>query len=136
MPCHTVSRDEDQGADRGGAVSEIEVEDLALPVAGGGPLLVRVYRPAKLDGPVPVVLFLTSADGDESARSLAAGGAEAVVVPECLDGREDLVARAAAVLAWIVRDGERRMLDPAQVRLVCDGAGDELLAALSGTISL
>jgi acetyl esterase/lipase len=102
----------------------VEVEDVAIPAGDSGRVMVRIFRPAESQGPLPVVLYLPGPQAldDDAARELAVTEGVAVLVPESARDIET----SHDLLHWIVAEGARRQLDGGHVALMGDGLVTEL----------
>lgn len=103
---------------------DVEVEDVAMPSGNDGRVMVRIFRPADIEGGLPVVLCLQDPPGpaDWMARELARTERVAVLVPESTSDIETV----RGLLGWIVAEGARRRLDGARIEVMGDGMAAEL----------
>lgn len=106
--------------------TDVEVEDLALPVGSRGRIMVRIFRPAKAEGALQAVLYLPdpAAMDEELARELARIAGVAVLVPD--DEAAQRIEASHELLRWIVAEGARRRLDGNRVAVMGDGLAAEL----------
>ena len=116
---------------------------IAVPVAGGREVPVRVVRPPDTTGALPVVLFLhgggwvfgSARTHDRLVRELATRSRAAVVVPEYSRAPEArypvALEESLDVVRWIRRTGAAHGLDGERLAVAGDSAGGNLAAALT-----
>jgi len=119
----------------------VQVEDVAVPDGGREPVLVRIFRPAGREGPLPIVLYAhgpgwvlgSALTHDRLLRELAASALAAVVLVQYTRAPEarypTQITQCRAVLEWAARDSERRGLDHTRIALAGDSAGANLALA-------
>lgn len=122
-----------------------EVDDVWVTVEGGpiGTVPVRVVRPAGVEGPLPVVLYVHGAGWvfgdahthDRLVRDLAIGARAAVVFPE-YDRSPEVrypvaVEQAYAVAQWVTKEGADQGLDGSRLAVAGDSVGGNMSAALT-----
>jgi acetyl esterase len=126
-----------------------EVQEEWITVDGGpldvngGQVRVRIVRPPRATGTLPVVLYIHGAGWvfgdahthDRLVRDLAIGSDAAVVFPE-YDRSPDVrypvaIEQSYAVAQWVARQGAANLLDAARMAVVGDSVGGNMAAALT-----
>jgi acetyl esterase len=120
-----------------------DITDLAVPGGPSGTVPVRIVRPQRARGPLPVIVYVhgagwvfgNSRTHDRLIRELAVGAGAAVVFP-CYSLSPEAKYPTAmqecyAVAAWVAKQGARHDLDPARMAVAGDCAGGNLSIALT-----
>jgi acetyl esterase len=123
--------------------SAADITDLAVPGGPSGTVPVRIVRPQRARGPLPVIVYVhgagwvfgNSRTHDRLIRELAVGAGAAVVFP-CYSLSPEAKYPTAmqecyAVAAWVAKQGARHDLDPARMAVAGDCAGGNLSIALT-----
>jgi acetyl esterase/lipase len=128
-----------------GDIARPDIEEEWITVSGGptGGVRVRVLRPPRATGTLPVVLYLHGAGWvfgnahthDRLARELAVGAQAAVVFPEYSLSPEArypvAVEEGYTVAQWITRDGAAKALDASRIAVAGDSVGGNMAIALT-----
>lgn len=123
-----------------GAIAKPEVDEQWVELDG---FKVRVIRPAGLEGPLPVVLYIHGAGWvfgnahthDRLVRELAVGAGAAVVFPDYSLSPEArypvAINQNYATAQWIQSEGASYGLDTSRVAVAGDSVGGNMAAALT-----
>ncbi|WP_406090736.1 alpha/beta hydrolase [Streptomyces sp. NBC_01013] len=128
-----------------GGTDEPRIDEEWITVSGGptGSVRVRIVRPAGVEGPLPVVLYIHGAGWvfgnahthDRLVRELAVGANAAVVFPEydlSPEARYPIaIEQNYAVAKWVVQEGGSKGLDGSRLAVVGDSVGGNMSAALT-----
>ncbi|MGW7463659.1 alpha/beta hydrolase [Streptomyces xantholiticus] len=128
-----------------GEIDKPMVDEEWITVSGGptGSVRARVVKPAGVDGPLPVVLYIHGAGWvfgnahthDRLVRELAVGAGVAVVFPEydlSPEARYPVaVEQNYAVARWVVEQGASKGLDGSRLAVAGDSVGGNMAAALT-----
>ncbi|MFI6932548.1 alpha/beta hydrolase [Streptomyces sp. NPDC050287] len=128
-----------------GEIEKPAVDEEWITVSGGptGSVRVRVVRPAKATGVLPVILYIHGAGWvfgnahthDRLVRELAVGADAAVVFPEydlSPEARYPVaVEQNYTVAQWIVAEGTAHYLDGTRIAVAGDSVGGNMAAALT-----
>ncbi|MGW2639097.1 alpha/beta hydrolase [Streptomyces sp. NPDC001348] len=128
-----------------GEIDKPAVDEEWITVSGGptGSVRTRIVRPAGVEGPLPVILYIHGAGWvfgnahthDRLVRELAVGADAAVVFPEydlSPEARYPVaVEQNYAVARWVVQEGASRALDATRIAVAGDSVGGNMTAALT-----
>jgi acetyl esterase len=122
---------------------EIDEEWIEVPGGPSGPVSVRIVKPPKATGTLPVILYVHGAGWvfgdahthDRLVRDLAVGTGAAVVFPEYVRSPEvkypHHLDEIYTVAKWIVSDGASKGLDATRVAIAGDSVGGNMAAAMT-----
>jgi acetyl esterase len=122
---------------------DVEVQDRTVPGGPAGSVSVRIIRPPKAKGPLPVILYIHGAGWvfgnahthDRLIRELAVGADAAVVFPNYSLSPEarypTAIEECYAVLEWIAAHGASEQLDARRLVVAGDSVGGNMTAALT-----
>ena len=125
------------------AMAAARVEVLTVPGGPTGDVETRIVRPAGVDGPLPVIVYIHGAGwvfGDfhtheRLVRELAAGVGAAVVFPEYGRSPEArypvAIEQNYAVAQWVAAHGAEQDLDTSRIAVAGDSVGGNMTAALT-----
>lgn len=125
------------------AKPDVEVVDLLVPGGPTGQVAVRVVRPPRTTGPLPVILYIHGAGWvfgnaqthDRLIRELAVGAQAAVVFPNYSLSPEARYPTALeecyAVLQWIESQAREQGFEPTRIAIAGDSVGGNMAAALT-----
>lgn len=120
---------------------DIEEEWIDVPGGPSGPVQVRIVKPPKSTGTLPVILYIHGAGWvfgdahthDRLVRDLAVGTGAAVVFPEYRRSPEvkypHHLDEIYTVAKWIVSDGASKGLDASRIAIAGDSVGGNMTAA-------
>ncbi|MGW6208448.1 alpha/beta hydrolase [Streptomyces sp. NPDC055089] len=121
----------------------IDEEWITVPGGPTGSVRVRVVRPAGVEGPLPVILYIHGAGWvfgnahthDRLVQELAVGANAAVVFPEYQLSPEArypvAIEQNYAVAQWVVQQGASKDLDGSRLAVAGDSVGGNMSAALT-----
>jgi acetyl esterase len=147
-PLHTLSPAEARAVLAGvqtGEIVRFEADSEDCMISGGptGEIALRIVRPRGVSGPLPAVLYFHGGGwimGDKEThdrliREIATGAQAAVVFVEYARSPEVqypvAVEQAYAATAWVASNGASIGVDPARLALMGDGAGGNMVAAIT-----
>ncbi|MBL7489314.1 alpha/beta hydrolase [Frankia sp. AgB1.9] len=134
------------------AVDDVQSSEIFKPLVDeewteidspAGPVRVRIVRPPRSQGTLPVILYVHGAGWvfgdahthDRLVRDLCLGAQSAVVFPEYDRSPEarypTAVEQCYATAAWIVREGAANKLDASHLSVAGDSVGGNMAAALT-----
>jgi acetyl esterase len=120
----------------------IDEEWITVPAPAGG-VRVRLVRPQRITGTLPVVVYMhgggwvlgNAATHDRLVRELAVGARAAVAFVEYTPSPEArypvAIEQGYATARWIVRDGASKGLDASRMAVAGDSVGGNMIAALA-----
>ncbi|HEY9329730.1 MAG TPA: alpha/beta hydrolase [Streptomyces sp.] len=128
-----------------GEIDKPPADEKWITVPGGptGSVRARVVRPAGVEGPLPVILYIHGAGWvfgnahthDRLVRELAVGANAAVVFPEydlSPEARYPVaIEQNYAVAQWVVQQGASEGLDGSRLAVAGDSVGGNMSAALT-----
>ncbi|WP_371604447.1 alpha/beta hydrolase [Streptomyces sp. NBC_01220] len=121
----------------------IDEEWITVPGGPTGSARARIVRPAGVEGPLPVILYIHGAGWvfgnahthDRLVRELAVGANAAVVFPEydlSPEARYPVaIEQNYAVAQWVVQQGASKDLDGSRLAVAGDSVGGNMSAALT-----
>jgi acetyl esterase len=121
----------------------VDVEDTAIAGGPSGEVSIRIVRPHRASGELPVILYTHGAGWvfgnahthDRLIRELAAGTGAAVVFPNYSLSPEvrypTAIEEIYAVLEWVARDGRQNGLDGTRIVVAGDSVGGNMTAAIT-----
>ncbi|MFH8517020.1 alpha/beta hydrolase [Streptomyces gelaticus] len=127
----------------GVAKAVIEEEWITVPGGPTGSVRVRIVKPTRTEGALPVILYLHGAGWvfggarthDRLVRELAVGVEAAVVFPEYALSPEArypvAIEQNYAVAQWVVRQGAAKGMDGTRIAVAGDSAGGNMAIALT-----
>jgi acetyl esterase/lipase len=119
------------------------ITDLAVPGGPSGTVPVRIVRPQRAGGPLPVIVYVHGAGWvfgnshthDRLIRELAVGAGAAVVFPSYSLSPEakypTAIEECYAVAVWVAEHGPGHDLDPARMAVAGDNTGGNMSIALT-----
>jgi acetyl esterase/lipase len=122
---------------------DVDITDTTVPGGPSGTVSVRILRPGKAAGPLPVIVYIHGAGWvfgnahthDRLVRELAVGANAAVVFPNYSLSPEakypTAIEESYAVAKWVVEHGAEHNLDPRRVAIAGDSVGGNMTAALT-----
>ncbi|MDT4905820.1 MAG: acetyl esterase [Pseudonocardiales bacterium] len=122
---------------------DVDITDTTVPGGPSGTVSVRILRPGKAAGPLPVIVYIHGAGWvfgnahthDRLVRELAVGANAAVVFPNYSLSPEakypTAIEESYAVAKWVVEHGAEQNLDPRRVAIAGDSVGGNMTAALT-----
>jgi acetyl esterase len=125
------------------AAPAAEIQDVTIAAGPTGEVALRIVRPAGISGDLPIVMYLhgggwvlgDTMTHDRLVREIAHGGQAAVVFVEFARSPEarypTALEQAYTAMQWARDVGTSAGLDPSRLALVGDGAGGNLVAALT-----
>ncbi len=120
-----------------------DITDMAVPGGPSGTVQVRIVRPRRAGGPLPVIVYVHGAGWvfgnshthDRLIRELAVGAGAAVVFPSYSLSPEakypTAIEECYAVAAWVAEQGAGYGLDPARMAVAGDSVGGNISIALT-----
>jgi acetyl esterase len=122
---------------------EVEIEDRTVPGGPGSDVSVRIMRPQRTTGALPVIVYTHDAGWvfgnahthDRLIRELTHGTGAALVFPNCSLSPEahypTAIEEIYAVLAWIANDGHAHGLDSSRIAVSGDSVGGNMTATIT-----
>ncbi len=122
---------------------EADVEDLTIPGGPTGSVSVRIVRPPRAVGVLPVIVYIHGAGWvfgnahthDRLVRELAVGTNAAVVFPNYTPSPEarypTAIEEIYATLRWAAERGAAHRLDPGRIAVAGDSVGGNMAAAVA-----
>jgi acetyl esterase/lipase len=120
-----------------------DITDVAVPGGPSGTVPVRIVRPRRARGQLPVIVYVHGAGWvfgnshthDRLIRELAVGTGAAVVFPSYSLSPEakypTAIEECYAVAAWVAAEGAGHDLDPARIAVAGDSVGGNMSIALT-----
>jgi acetyl esterase/lipase len=122
---------------------DVDITDTTVPGGPSGTVSVRILRPGKAAGPLPVIVYIHGAGWvfgnahthDRLVRELAVGANAAVVFPNYSLSPEaqypTAIEESYAVATWVAAHGAEQNLDPRRIAIAGDSVGGNMTAALT-----
>ena len=122
---------------------DVDITDTTVPGGPSGEVSVRILRPRRATGPLPVIVYIHGAGWvfgnahthDRLIRELAVGANAAVVFPNYSLSPEakypTAIEESYAVATWVAQHGAEANLDPTRIAVAGDSVGGNMTAALT-----
>jgi acetyl esterase len=122
---------------------DVEIQDISVPGGPSGDVSIRILRPSRAAGALPVILYSHGAGWvfgnahthDRLIRELAAGSGAAVVFPNYSLSPEarypTAIEEIYAALTWVAHHGHEHGLDASTIAVAGDSVGGNMSAAIT-----
>jgi acetyl esterase/lipase len=143
LPIEEGRRTVDSVQDGDVAAPDTDVSDLTIPGGPTGEVSLKIYRPAGVEGVLPVLLYTHGAGWvfgdahthDRLVRELTVRSQAACVFPEYRRAPEapypSAIEEVYAALEWVAAKGAEHDLDGARIALAGDSVGGNMTAAVT-----